>query len=221
MDYEKKYNEALERAKGILNVNPSRTELGNIMESIFPELRESEDERMRKKTINCLTMHNKGCVDAKDIDECIAWLEKQKGDKDELVYRLNGLMQDYIKEGKDDDEKEHRLKCYQLFWDALEDANFFEQKEQNPAWSEEDKRAIDRACVALRAYSNGDLPEFLPSELLGYADRLQSLRPQPHWKPSKEQMNALLSARFLYRDGLENSATASALESLYVVLENL
>ena len=39
---------------------------------------ESEDERIRKKTINCLVMHNKGCVDAKDIDECIAWLEKQK-----------------------------------------------------------------------------------------------------------------------------------------------
>ena len=26
-------------------------------------------------------MHNKGCVEAKDIDECIAWLEKQKEQK--------------------------------------------------------------------------------------------------------------------------------------------
>jgi hypothetical protein len=51
--------------------------------------------------------------------------------------------------------------------------------EQKPAeWSEEDIRTIDRACVALRAYSNGDLPNFLPSELLGYADRLQTLKPQ-------------------------------------------
>ena len=59
-------------------------------------------------------------------------------------------------------------------------------------WSEEDKRAIDRACVALRAYSNGDLPEFLPRELLGYADRLQALLLQPpHWRPSKEQMEVL------------------------------
>lgn len=57
--------------------------------------------------------------------------EKQKEQpKEELVYRLNGLMQEYIKEGKDDEEKEHRLKCYRLFWDSLEDANFFEQKEQ-------------------------------------------------------------------------------------------
>ena len=59
--------------------------------------------------------------------------------KEELVYRLNGLMQDYIKEGKDDEEKEHRFKCYQLFWDALENTSYFEQKEQKPMeWSEED-----------------------------------------------------------------------------------
>ena len=58
---------------------------------------------------------------------------KQKAQpKEELVYRLNGLMQDYIKEGKDEEEKEHRFKCYQLFWDALEDTEFFEQKEQRP-----------------------------------------------------------------------------------------
>jgi hypothetical protein len=63
--------------------------------------------------------------------------------------------------------------------------------EQNPAWSDEDIRAIDRACVALRAYANGELPNFLPSELLGYADKLQSLISQNRWKPSDEQMNTL------------------------------
>ena len=60
--------------------------------------------------------------------------EKQKEQpKEELVYRLNGLMQDYIKEGKDEEEREHRFKCYKLFWDALEEAEFFEQKKQKPA----------------------------------------------------------------------------------------
>lgn len=62
-------------------------------------------------------------------------------DEENLAYRLNWVMQDYYKAGKDDEEKEHRFKCYQLFWDALEDANFFEQKEQQPAeWSEEDEK---------------------------------------------------------------------------------
>jgi hypothetical protein len=74
-------------------------------------------------------------------------------------------------------------------------------------WSEEDKRAIDRACVALRAYSNGDLPYFLPSELLGYADRLQSLRPQPHWtEEDRHQVDVAISFLKDYADkGYENA----------------
>ena len=56
--------------------------------------------------------------------------EKQKEDKEELVYRMNGLMQEYIKAGKDDAEKDHRYKCYKLFWDALEDSEFFKKKEE-------------------------------------------------------------------------------------------
>lgn len=63
---------------------------------------------------------------------CSGIVQKEQS-KEKLVYRLNGLMQDYIKEGKDEEEKEHRLKCYQLFWDALEDTSYFEQKEQKPA----------------------------------------------------------------------------------------
>ena len=104
------------------------------------ESKDSEDERMRKGLIRHLKELREwkvGSMSPIKVEECydawIAYLEKQKEHpKEELVYRLNGLMQDYIKEGKDEEEKEHRFKCYQLFWDALEDANFFEQKEQKP-----------------------------------------------------------------------------------------
>lgn len=61
-----------------------------------------------------------------------AELEKQKEHTEELPIRMNGLMQEYVKAGKDEEEQEHRLKCYQLFWDALGDSEFFEQKEQKP-----------------------------------------------------------------------------------------
>ena len=93
---------------------------------------ESEDERIRRAIVETIKQCPDTFLNPKNRDQMLSYLEKQKGDKEELVYRLNGLMQDYIKEGKDDEEKEHRLKCYQLFWDALEDANFFEQKEQIP-----------------------------------------------------------------------------------------
>ena len=47
MDYEKKYNEALERAK---NLYPGVHEHNKkMLEQIFPELRESEDEKMMRE----------------------------------------------------------------------------------------------------------------------------------------------------------------------------
>ena len=67
MNYEQKYKEALERAKKLY-------EQGTITESlnyIFPELKESENEKIRKSLIDML----------KNDEKCylkeIAWLEKQ------------------------------------------------------------------------------------------------------------------------------------------------
>ena len=52
-------------------------------------------------------------------------------EEENLAYRLNWLMQDYYKAGKDDEEREHRVKCYRLFWDALEDTEFFNRLESH------------------------------------------------------------------------------------------
>lgn len=55
------------------------------------------------------------------------------------------------------------------------------QKEQKPAeWSEEDEAFLRVAIAICNRYSHKDI-----------ADWLKSLRPQPHWKPSEEQMDAL------------------------------
>ena len=79
MDYEKKYKEALGRAKKLY-------EQGTITESlgyVFPELKESKDERIRKAIYIYLDWLDgrkdyapKGIYTIKDM---IAWLEKQKG----------------------------------------------------------------------------------------------------------------------------------------------
>lgn len=81
MNYERKYKEALERAREQYN---KRTPLYDI-ESIFPELAENEDERIRKELIENFKWF---CGDypettkwGKDYDllvkDIIAWLEKQ------------------------------------------------------------------------------------------------------------------------------------------------
>lgn len=50
MDYERKYKLALERARQFIE-HPLQEDSANIVEHIFPELEESEDERIRKTII--------------------------------------------------------------------------------------------------------------------------------------------------------------------------
>ena len=83
MDYEKLYKEALERAKKELKEcgSPDWYSAKQICR-IFPELHESEDERIRRKFIEAL----KGCGFTHfdndfTIQEAIAWLEKQSEQK--------------------------------------------------------------------------------------------------------------------------------------------
>ena len=51
--YEKKYNEALERAQKVTRAGGDVAVV--IVQDIFPELRESEDERIRKALIRGLS----------------------------------------------------------------------------------------------------------------------------------------------------------------------
>lgn len=74
MDYEKKYKEALKRARKFYNeLAACRTK--QKVAAIFPELTESEDERIRKWLITQLENNYKGNYWA---TQAIAWLEKQK-----------------------------------------------------------------------------------------------------------------------------------------------
>ena len=62
--------------------------------------------------------------------------------------------------------------------------------EQKPAWSEEDERVIDDAVYYLKRYNNLETTqgEFNKQYVLAVIDKLKSLRPQPQWKPSEEQL---------------------------------
>lgn len=90
MNYEEKYNNAIESIKRIYNQADSYGR--ELMEKEFPELRESEDERIRKELIERFNWELKGaeeqdatgCSRQKDIamfKRGIAWLEKQSEQK--------------------------------------------------------------------------------------------------------------------------------------------
>ena len=65
----KAYDEAIERAKKIYG--------NGIIERIFPELKEGDDERIKKNCIHFLELQKQHHAATFEIEECIAWLEKQ------------------------------------------------------------------------------------------------------------------------------------------------
>ena len=86
MDYEKAYKEALERAKK-LHKDAITLQLEQDIkdyEYIFPELKESEDERIRKfliedikDTLSSKDFKHYNPEHTKKLEEALAWLEKQ------------------------------------------------------------------------------------------------------------------------------------------------
>ena len=80
MDYEKAYKEALERARNLHKdaIDMEESLLAKQCEIIFPELEESEDEKIRRELIayfrnNSVTIKWSGL----DVKKVIEWLEKQ------------------------------------------------------------------------------------------------------------------------------------------------
>lgn len=92
----KAYDEALERAKAYHRNELSGTRK-EITEYIFPELRENEDERIRKAiygTIFC-TAPELVSLHGTTKDNALAWLEKQKEQKEKATSTLAKVLEDF------------------------------------------------------------------------------------------------------------------------------
>lgn len=84
MNYEKAYKEALERAREFQKSKDGLCVL--TAESIFPELQESEDEKIRKRIFNYINVTLDDNESA-EKEKWLAWLEKQKEIDKEIVFR--------------------------------------------------------------------------------------------------------------------------------------
>jgi hypothetical protein len=225
---DKRYEEALERAKMILCNLPEGSSSARDIETIFPELAESEDEKTRMELIEFHkdAIHTLELQERKENEweiekhkEFIAYLEKQKEQQpvpaldrgDEIILKA------ICEELKDAPGWVERIEgWYSLAKDA-----------QQPAeWSEEDKKKI----IFLERLIEHNVPE----GQYGWADgnkggfvtkqeaisMLESIRPQPHWKPSEEQIKALDKAIPVCM-GVVGRDEIAPLESLYDDLKKL
>ena len=82
-----RYDKALERAKGVIEQNPLMEYLKKGIEYIFPELKESEDERIRKIIYGWIyTQPSEFFEGGFSKEEMLTWLEKQGHDGKKWIY---------------------------------------------------------------------------------------------------------------------------------------
>lgn len=171
MDYEKKYKEALERARQF-SEHPLQEDSSNIVEYIFPELQESKDERIRKEIIETFKNLGDGKIPV-DINyaDIFTWLEKQEGCEYIKKDWLEHIKQSWYKEGFIDGKYsggtskewtindaatlkelidflengtaklQHDLTKY-ANWLKIQFTPIEKQGEQKPAWSEGDEKML-------------------------------------------------------------------------------
>ena len=169
----KRYESALERCRKLYNEAKANEYTSDMedYETIFPELKESEDERIRKEILSfCQNRADNYPNDPKyaNIGNWISWLEKQaQKPAIEMKTPEESL-------GIDSD----------TYNKIVDDCLLGEQK---PAWSEEDETVLDNLIYALSNDRIGNSRD-------EYVNWLKSLKPKNTWKPSDVQMELLKEA---------------------------
>ena len=200
----KAYDEAL---KDIKVIYPDlKGDVKFVVEQAFPELKESEDERIKKTAIKILKGVANRVFEYESVskESVLADLEKQKEtgiqwlksdnvknpdkpyiDKAGMFYTTDGRMC-HVSEIERQKEPENVSATTMIpsCWTE-------KQKEQNPSeWSEED----EKMCSAILQDLANIKVAFPKVSIQEEFDWLKSLRPHPHWKPSEEQMESLKRA---------------------------
>ena len=162
MDYKNKYNNALEKLQEAFAPKNGREISGltrACIEEIFPELKESEDERIRKEIIATIHLYYGEPLED-EAKEMISWLEKQ-GNKPQGKTALEA-----IKEEKVDNSN---------------------KVETNSAWSEEDETILDNLIYALANDRIGNNRDEYVDWLKSIKERVQP-QPKQEWSEEDEKI---------------------------------
>lgn len=203
-DYKKKYEELVENFDTILNLNTVR-ESGVIsvddVRKLIPELKKS-DKMIREALIDGFTVmkESKNCGKTFSkynihVDDILAWLEKQKSTQ--TPQWMIDFLDDYrrhIGSVLDYDEKRDIDGKILAIYNYLKGNPNINQNIVE--WNEKDKKRIEEICEDLRCgminFKAGKVIKGLHYDEIieSNIDWLKSISPN-HWKPTKEQMDAL------------------------------
>jgi hypothetical protein len=182
MNYEQKHQEDLEAAKGWLAIakENNNTIAIQILKKFFPELKESEDEKIRKALLESFKYQQRESYTDKEwlngikLSEIVSWLEKQGEQKSwsKEDERLLNNMVIVIKDYYNKEDAQSLISWLKSLKDKM-------QPQPKQEWSEEDEEMLER-CIDKMSIT---APNLWKKEI----DWLKSLKPN-HWKLSEEQM---------------------------------
>ena len=163
--------------KNYPHVGISGSEFESALRELVPELNENEYERIRTRLIALVEAFGQG----KYKDEMLAYLERMK-------------------------EQKPALRITKGFYEP--DGPLFDIVEHQPAeWSEEDENIYNKALDAIY-YKDCNKKDDVISALNDLCDLISRKRkvipPYASWKPSEEQMKAILDACKEFIDKIES-----------------
>ena len=244
MEYKKKYNDALDWMRKIY---PTLTGANKEdAEHYFPELKESEDERIRKAigaAICGTTAISILEANGTNLSDALSYIERQKevnylGIKISFSAAYNIVYDAGYLIISEEDYKEHleeiRIFAYN---EGIVDTKKKYEKEHQPAeWSEEEEERLNSIIESYKAllkdYKAYHDVDYIPynsntviRNVVDDVNFLKSLRPQHHWKPSEEQMRCLLDcvskAKEIHNASVGGYDAYRILVSLYNDLQKL
>ena len=203
---------------------------------LIPELCESDDERIRAFLYDFIKVCAWSEKQFPPREKCLAYLEKQKEQKDYRKLYEDIAKSEWFKkayEGKslgcDEEQKEQKpINESNMHEPTLDEARKWNEEyekgyslgyengrnEQRLEWSNEDENRFNNLCRIIReAEGWNEVSKNV------FIDWLKSLRPQPRWKPSEEQMEALFWT--LHQPEEVNKFMKQSLRELYNDLQNM
>ena len=159
----------------------------------------------------------------------VGYAAKQRGVRDDLFKEANDWLKSlkdrvqsasHWKPGEEKQKEQSPFISAEEYIKIVDECIFGEHKEQKPAeWSEEDESYLQTVINEMEA-NKKEAREYEHKTYDTIILWLKSLRPQPHWKPSKDQMKILRN----YVMGEWRDLTIGQdkiLTSLYIDLEKL
>lgn len=182
------YDEAIKRANQMLSIGKTDARDHKVVLSFFPELAESDDERIREDIIQFLYAWRR---DSK-VERWLAWLEKQNHVAHKynvgatIYYNSFGTTKSMVVANVVDTDNGNPM------YEDTDGHAVFEKDLIELEWSDEDENIIkELTCVFERIVNDGVSVDISVRKAQKWIVWLKFLCPQKRWKPSEEQMEAL------------------------------